>query len=173
MKREAIQEADSVRFGESADSRYWAFISYSHADKRWGDWLHRALETYRVPKHLVGKTEAFGPVPRRLYPIFRDREELSASSSLGTNIERALQQSRSLIVICSPDSATSLWVNEEIKSFKSLGREDRILALIVEGEPNASDGRGRVSPDQECFPEALRFRAGAEPAGFSRSLEDR
>lgn len=134
----------------------------SHADKGWGDWLHRALETYRVPKHLVGRTGASGPVPRRLYPIFRDREELSASSSLSTKIQYGLQQSRSLIVICSPNSATSLWVNEEIKSFKSLGREDRILALIVEGEPNASDGRGRVSPDQECFPEDLRFRAGAD-----------
>jgi eukaryotic-like serine/threonine-protein kinase len=162
LRSEARADADSVRTGESADYRYWAFISYSHADKAWGDWLHRALETYRVPKHLVGKDGAFGPVPRRLYPIFRDREELSASSSLGTNIQRALQQSRSMIVICSPNSASSLWVNEEIKYFKSLGREDRILALIVKGEPGASDGRKGASLDQECFPEALRFRLGAD-----------
>ena len=41
------------------DYKYKAFISYSHQDKKWGDWLHRALETYRVPKGLVGKeTEA-------------------------------------------------------------------------------------------------------------------
>ena len=162
MKPEATQEAHSVRFGESADYRYWAFISYSHADKGWGDWLHRTLETYRIPKHLVGRVGAFGPVPRRFYPIFRDREELSASSSLGINIERALQQSRSLIVICSPRSSSSHWVNEEIKYFKSLNREDRILAFMVEGEPNASEGRAGVSPDQECFPEALRFRVGAD-----------
>jgi eukaryotic-like serine/threonine-protein kinase len=162
LKPEATQEADSVRIGELADYRYWAFISYSHADKGWGDWLHRALETYRIPKHLVGRTGAFGPVPRRLYPVFRDREELSASSSLGINIERALQQSRSLIVIRSPRSSSSHWVNEEIKYFKSLNREDRILAFMVEGEPNASDGRAGVSRGQECFPEALRFRVGAD-----------
>ena len=27
--------------------KYWAFLSYSHADRQWGDWLHKALETYR------------------------------------------------------------------------------------------------------------------------------
>ena len=34
---------------------YRAFISYSHADKAWADWLHKALETYRVPSRLVAK----------------------------------------------------------------------------------------------------------------------
>ena len=24
--------------------RFWAFISYSHADKPWADWLHKSLE---------------------------------------------------------------------------------------------------------------------------------
>jgi len=161
LKPEAIADTTSVRSEESADYRYWAFISYSHADKSWGDWLHRALETYRVPKRLVGKTGASGLVPRRLYPIFRDREELSVSSSLGATIQQALQQSRSLIVICSPRSARSRWVNEEIKYFKGLHREDRILALIVAGEPNAGESSAGASPEEECFPEALRFRTGA------------
>ena len=35
--------------------KYWAFLSYSHTDRKWGDWLHKALETYRVPRRLVGK----------------------------------------------------------------------------------------------------------------------
>jgi eukaryotic-like serine/threonine-protein kinase len=161
LNPEAEADTHSVRTGESADYRYWAFISYSHADKAWGDWLHRALETYRVPKHLVGKDGAFGPVPRRLYPVFRDREELSVASSLGAKIQRALQQSRSLVVVCSPRSAASHWVNEEIKYFKSLSREDRILALIVAGEPNVTHGKPGFSPEQECFPEALRYRLGA------------
>jgi eukaryotic-like serine/threonine-protein kinase len=161
LKQQPAADTASVQTGESADYRYWAFVSYSHADKRWGDWLHRALETYRVPKRLVGKNGIFGPVPRRLYPIFRDREELSASSSLGTNIQRALQHSRSLIVICSPRSAGSRWVNEEIKYFKSLNREGRILALIAAGEPNAAEAKDGASAEEECFPEALRFRMDA------------
>jgi hypothetical protein len=29
---------------------YWAFLSYSHTDKKWGDWLHKALEfVYHIP----------------------------------------------------------------------------------------------------------------------------
>ena len=48
--------------------RYRAFISYSHADEVWAKWLHKSLETYRVPKHLVGRETEFGPVPERIRP---------------------------------------------------------------------------------------------------------
>lgn len=138
--------------------KYWAFISYSHTDKEWGDWLHKALETYRVPSRLVGKESRDGTIPSRIFPVFRDREELPVSSDLGSNISEALRESRYLIVVCSPRSARSRWVGEEIKAFKSLGREDRILALIVDGEPNAADGKPGFSPEDECFHEALRYR---------------
>ncbi len=33
--------------------KYWAFISYSHRDTQWADWLHKALESYRPPKRLI------------------------------------------------------------------------------------------------------------------------
>jgi eukaryotic-like serine/threonine-protein kinase len=123
--------------------QYRAFLSYSHRDARWADWLHRALETYRPPKPLIGTTTALGPVPKSLIPIFRDREELSSATELGTVINAALQDSACQIVICSPDAARSRWVNAEILAFKRLGREQRIFPLIVSGEPNASDIAGR------------------------------
>jgi WD40 repeat protein len=142
---------------QSSESfKYWAFISYSHHDKAWGDWLHKALETYRVPARLVGQSARDGKVPARLFPVFRDREELPTSADLAANIRDALRASRHLIVICSPRSGVSRWVNEEVKAFKAMGRENRILCLIVDGEPNASD-----TPNSgllECFPEALRYR---------------
>ncbi|HEX4631550.1 MAG TPA: TIR domain-containing protein [Chthoniobacterales bacterium] len=138
--------------------KYWAFLSYSHTDRQWGDWLHKALETYRVPSRLVGKESRDGNIPARVFPVFRDREELPVSADLNSNIDEALRESRYLIVICSPRSAQSRWVGEEIRTFKKLGREDRILALIVDGEPNASDGKEGYKPEDECFHEALRFR---------------
>src|SRR5262249_53265067 len=138
--------------------KYWAFLSYSHTAKKWGDWLHKALETYRVPRRLVGKESRDGKIPERLFPIFRDREELPVSADLGSNINEALNESRYLIVICSPRSAQSRWVGEEIKTFKKLGREDRILALIVDGEPNARDGKSEFKIEDECFHEAMRYR---------------
>ena len=143
--------------------KYWAFISYSHADKKWGDWLHSALETYKIPKPPASAEPGSGEaLPRRIFPIFRDREELPTSSDLGSMIARALEQSRCLIVICSPRAAKSHWVNQEILDFKRLGGAERILALIVDGEPNAADGKPGFSVEAECFPEALRYALGAD-----------
>ncbi len=140
----------------AAKFKYEAFISYSHTDSRWANWLHRAIETYRVPKRLVMEGSA-----ARLSPIFRDREELPSASDLGQKIEEALAGSKCLIVVCSPRAAASRWVNAEIQRFRTLGRGDRIFAIIVDGEPNAAK-RGH-DPTQECFPEALRIGASGLP----------
>ena len=154
----AVQSATDP--AEAPEYKYWAFISYSHQDEKWAAWLHKGLETYRVPPRLVGGEERAFPVPRKIFPVFRDREELPTSADLGQQINLALRQSRYLIVICSPQAATSLWVNEEIKHFKAMGRENQILAVIVDGEPNASDKPD--CPVPECFPPALRYRLGPD-----------
>ncbi len=134
--------------------RYWAFISYSHQDKAWGRWLQRALETYRVPRRLVGQPVASGVIPPRLAPVFRDRDELATATDLGDTVGEALRQSWCLIVICSHAAAESRWVNEEVRQFQRLGRAGRIHCLIVDGAPDAS---------APCFPPALcqqPWRAG-------------
>lgn len=142
-------------------SRYSAFLSYSHSDHAIARWLHRALETYRLPKALVGSLSQFGAVPRRLPPVFRDRDELPASGNLGEELRSALAESRFQIVLCSPRSATSKWVNEEILSFKRVHGEGHVLALITGGEPFAGG-------ELECFPPALRFQLAAD-GGLSDS----
>jgi tetratricopeptide (TPR) repeat protein len=113
--------------------KYKAFISYSHVDEKVTQWLHRQLEQYRVPSNLV---ERDGLESNRLKPIFRDRDELSSSASLGQSIQAALEDSETLIVVCSPASAKSKWVNEEIATYQRLGRGDRIYCLIVAGDPS-------------------------------------
>jgi len=129
------------RDGDAGGCRYDAFISYRHVepDRTWATWLHEALETYRTPRKLVAQ----GIAPR-LKPVFRDEDELPASAYLNKEIERALQQSRFLIVICSPRTPPSEWVNKEAIRFREMGRGDRILALLIEGEQSQS------------FPRALR-----------------
>jgi MTH538 TIR-like domain (DUF1863) len=119
--------------------KYRAFISYSHRDSGWASWLHSSLEKYRPPKSLIGTVTVRGEVPKRIAPIFRDRDELPSATDLGSLINAALAESACQIVICSPQAAQSKWVNEEILAFKRLGREDRIFCLIVGGEPNATD----------------------------------
>lgn len=117
--------------------------------RSWGDWLHKALETYRIPSRLVGRETTAGMIPKSLSPIFRDRDELPSATDLNRKVNEALAQSANLIVICSPRSAVSRWVNEEILAYKRLGRADRVFCLIVDGEPNASDLPGRAA--EECF----------------------
>src|SRR5690242_147076 len=148
---------------------YRAFISYSHRDKAWADWLHKALETYRVPSRLVGTKTPHGEIPRRLNPIFRDREELSSSPELGAKINQALAQSENLIVLCSPASAASRWVNEEVLAYKRMGRAGRIFCLIVDGEPDATGMSGREA--EECFCPALRFKLDANGQPTSERTE--
>lgn len=141
--------------------RFRAFISYSHQDRAWADWLHKAVETYRVPAALIGRQTAKGPVPARLFPLFRDREELAASADLSEAIRDALNASEHLIVICSPAAAASRWVNEEVLAFKRTHGEDRIFALIVAGSPGSDDLA------VQCFPPALgrRLDDTGEPNG--------
>ena len=140
--------------------KYKAFISYSHSDEKWAAWLHKALEAYRPPKTLIGQETPFGPVPDRFAPVFRDREELATSTSLGDTLTQALEDSACQIVICSPRAAQSRWTNEEILTYKRLGRSDRIFALIVDGEPGAS--QSPEIADQECFPPALIHEMGPD-----------
>lgn len=128
----------------AAEVRYTAFLSYSHKDAAAAGRLHRKLETYRLPRRLVGAETARGPVPERLAPIFRDREELPAATDLSETVKEALAQSGALIILCSPNSAGSLWVAEEIETFRRLHPDRPILAAVLDGDP----------PD--CFPAALR-----------------
>lgn len=136
------------------DFKYSAFLSYSHADRPFGEWLQKSLERYVIPADLAGRTVTPGSVKGTLRPVFRDRWDLSAGHSLNEEIEAALRQSRYLIVLCSPNSTKSAYVNEEIHRFKALGRERQILSIIVDGEPG--------DKERECFPEALRFDRQAD-----------
>ena len=129
------------------ETRYEAFLSYSHADREIAQWLHRALETYRLPKKIVGRATPQGPAPARLRRIFKDREELSASGNLGAAIETALAASDALIVICSRAAAASRWVNEEIRNYKRLYGDARVFAVITDGEPFVSNIAGHESDE--------------------------
>ncbi len=136
--------------------KYCAFISYNRADTAVATWLLRRLETYRVPKRLVGTMGAHGVIGRRLGKVFRDRDELAAADDLGAVVRAGLADSDALIVICSPAAATSRWVNAEIEAFQKLGRPERIFAYVVAGSPGVAAG-----PD--CpFPPALIARDAAD-----------
>jgi hypothetical protein len=136
---------------ESSEVRYCAFISYSRRDEKFAKWLHRKLEGFRLPSSVQHRQ-----VPRKcpLRPIFRDTDELAASSDLGVAITDALRASRSLIVVCSPDAAASKWVNREIEEFVASSQHDQIFLILVRGDPLI----GSPGSPTGAFPPALAKR---------------
>ncbi|MBM82493.1 MAG: hypothetical protein CMJ78_18165 [Planctomycetaceae bacterium] len=66
-----VAESPSAKM-EEQEFKYWGFISYSDRDSRWGDWLHRKLETYKVPSQLRRERTDSEKLPARMFPVFRE-----------------------------------------------------------------------------------------------------
>ncbi len=124
---------------------YFAFISYKRENEEWAKWLQHKLEHYKLPSNLNGRKN----FPKEIRPIFMDTSELKPGN-LPEQIRCALEQSKYLIVICSPQSARSEWVNMEVEAFLSMGRKTKIIPFIIDGKPFAE------SLEEECFPSVLR-----------------
>ncbi len=124
---------------------YDAFISYRHTDldKFVAENLHKQLEAYRMPADVLKKRKG---MKNRIERVFRDREELPLTSNLNDPIMMAINNSDWLIVICSPRLRESVWCKKEIDTFISLHGREKVLAVLIEGEP------------EESFPEALLFK---------------
>ena len=125
--------------------KYDAFISYRHVepDQSIAKQVHQLIETFKAPKEFYQNGK------RPTFRVFRDREELAARD-LSASIEEALATSRYLIVICSKRTPLSEWCQREIEIFKSLHGEERIIPVLIEGEPG------------EAFPLPLKELKGEE-----------
>ena len=145
MENEQIHRQTSDEMQKAADEynetnyKYDAFISYRHVepDQSIAKQIHQMIETFKPPKEFYknGKKPTFR--------VFRDREELAARD-LSASIKEALATSRYLIVICSKRTPLSEWCQKEVKIFKSLYGDERIIPVLIEGEPD------------ETFPQALK-----------------
>lgn len=134
--------------------KYIAFISYRHMprDMAIAKQVHRLIENYIIPKDLRKRNT------KKLGIVFRDQEELSASSDLSADIQTALDNAEYLIVICSRGSAASVWVQKEIQYFLQTPHRKRVLAILADGEP------------AESFP-AVLTQVYDEPSGTVRETE--
>src|SRR5687767_3434283 len=96
---------DSPDPAPSRPKAYRAFISYSHAkDIKVAAALQAALQTFAKPWYRL-----------RTMRVFRDQTSLSASPELWPAIETALDQAEWFILIASPQSAQSSWVQKEVQ----------------------------------------------------------
>jgi hypothetical protein len=141
--------------------KYRAFLSYRTSDARQAAWLHRTLERYQLPRDLVGTVGDFGPLPRKLGTVYRDRDESRSAEDIETVIAHELSQSEHLIVLCTPAAvARESWVPREIELFRQRRPGGPVHAVIGAGTPPA------------CFPAALlRERAdGRVDAPFAPDI---
>jgi hypothetical protein len=138
-------------------------LSYSHADTKLAKWLHGRLESFPIDKELVGRVTAAGAIPKSLRPIFRDRDEFAAGHGLAEQTIAALDASAALIVLCSPSSAKSRYVNEEARLFKSRHPERPVIPIIAEGQPG--------NAETEPFPPAVRFAVASDGSITSDPVE--
>jgi archaellum component FlaC len=160
-----------------SDFKFWAFLSYSAEDNGagcagaadpesfgWGDWLHAALKNFSIPAEFIGQINARGEIiPPSISPIFQDEHAYDNESGLDAGAQAALEQSRYLVVICSPRAAKSGRVNEAVQFFKQRGRGQHILPFVVAGEPHAGEtGRTVISAADECLVPALRHPLSAD-----------
>jgi WD40 repeat protein len=111
-----------TRVGTRA-KRYVAFISYSHsADGELASELQRNLGRFAVPRYRL-----------RGRRIFRDETGLGVSETLWADIQRALDASDAFILLASPQSAQSIWVQREVDYWMTLRRGSPVLAITAGG----------------------------------------
>ena len=136
--------------------KYRAFISYSHKDKAYASWLQHSIENYKIPHALL---EKYPHLPKDLKrTIFRDEEELAGANALTTVLQDALQNSESLIVICSAHAKSSSWVDEEICYFNDIDDSHNIICIIIKGD--AKDILPHVLVENGAEPLAIDVNIG-------------
>ncbi|MBQ6453449.1 MAG: toll/interleukin-1 receptor domain-containing protein [Coriobacteriales bacterium] len=116
------------------ERNYIAFISYRHRplDMEVAKRLHKRIEHFIIPKDLRKDGQ------KKLGLVFRDQDELPISSNLSANIEEALDRSQFLIVVCTPETPKSKWVEREISYFLEHHDRDHVLAVLADGLPETS-----------------------------------
>jgi hypothetical protein len=130
------------------------FITASESDLAWASWLEKGLADYRVPRDLILR----GRSPR-IGRVFIDRETCRDPASPGHFTLEALDESATLLLVCSPRGKGLAAFEPLVRRFRETGKGDRILALLVEGEPSDS------------FPDCLRFVTIADAEGNRRIAE--
>jgi len=138
----------------------WAVVAFAPEDAAWCDWIYRHLNGYRLPISLVDRLTTHCIARPDCLSIFPDRRD-------PTHPERAARAEADcsyLIVVCSPHSAASHMVDDQIRAFKKRGGEDRILALVADGPPDVRLGEYRRAAQCDWLPAWLSWRL--EEDGF-------
>ena len=132
---------------------YDCFISYSHrSDAVVALALEHGLERLARPWYRL-----------RALHVFRDQSDLSLTPSLWGTIVGALDGARYFVLLASPESAASEWVNKEVAHWCDTKGPDGLFVVVTGGELDWDDGAKDFSASSTAVPQALRGRFASEP----------
>jgi WD40 repeat protein len=140
--------------GQARKPRYDAFISYSKsADATLSAVLQEALHRFAKPWYR-----------RRALRVFRDATTLSPDTPLPIALESAIRDSGFFILMASPRSAASPWVQREVEHWLQGHGVKRLILVLTDGSLNWSDTTGDFDPEESTsLPPPLFGAFDAEP----------
>ena len=145
--------------------KYTAFISYNSKDDKVARWLQNRLESYSLPSVLANDSGVGNKLDgnsRRRFRIFRYVTDFVAKNI--NDVTKELDQSKYLIVVCSPNSANAPWVRTEVGYFIANNRENDIIPFVV-------NGIACSNKENECFTPELKS-AFPDGSALGVSLND-
>lgn len=145
--------------------KYTAFISYNSKDDKVARWLQNRLESYSLPSVLANDSGVGNKLDgnsRRRFRIFRYVTDFVAKNI--NDVTKELDQSKYLIVVCSPNSANAPWVRTEVGYFIANNRKNDIIPFVVNGIPYSNK-------ENECFTPELKS-AFPDGSALGVSLND-
>lgn len=131
---------------------YDAFLSYSHADRAIAAGIQRGL--HRIGRR-VGRLHALR--------VFRDATDLTASPDLWGKVAEAMDQARYCIVVLSPDSAASAWVDREIGYWLRTRGPEQLLFVVSGGQVTWDRDTHRFDPARSTVALPVLTQPGALP----------
>ncbi len=121
------------------NTTYDVFLSYSRCDSEFVKLLEKAL------------TEHSPADGQHLLSIFRDEGKITGNEYY-RSIERALRQSRKLILVATPNSYKSQYVNDEVRDFIRMKGACNVFVILLKGvrKNEMQQGRSHCSRSPNC-----------------------
>jgi WD40 repeat protein len=134
---------------------YDGFISYRHSPKQTSivSAIQEALHRFAKPFWKL-----------RALRLYRDESNLSARPDLWGEIVEALDSSRYLLLVASPEVTKSKWVHRETEHWLVDRSNRNLIILLTDGEIAWDDARGQFDPSRTtAIPDPLLTNLKTEP----------
>src|SRR6202048_1265616 len=154
---DTMQAPQAPGWQAGPSSEYDAFLSYTHRDRAVSAGVQKGF-------HQIGRR--LGQLRARR--VFRDDTDLTVRPDLWGGIAEALDRSRFLVVVLSPQTAVSHWVNQEVGYWLERKGRQRLLLVLAGGclqwdrehacfDPRLSDAAVPVLTEPGVLPEEPFF----------------